>query len=144
VFKPAGIPARDLEEIVMALDEFEAVRLADAEGLYQEQAAEKMGISRPTFGRILETARRKLAETIVFGKALRIEGGPVHDAGRRRLRCVNCKHEWEVLAQVPKPEGCPQCGGEHIGCQEVVRGTCGGPGHRCRGRRQRRAPETDS
>lgn len=72
-FKPRGIPLINLEEVCLSLDELEAIRLADYEGLYHEQAAEKMKISRPTFGRILGEARRKLAETLVEGKALRIE-----------------------------------------------------------------------
>jgi predicted DNA-binding protein (UPF0251 family) len=72
-FKPRGIPLSHLEEVGLSLDELEAIRLADYEGLYHEQAAEKMKISRPTFGRILGEARRKLAETLVEGKALRIE-----------------------------------------------------------------------
>ncbi len=83
VFKPAGIPVRDLEEVVMTLDEFEAVRLADLDGLYQEQAAEQMKVSRPTFSRVVESAHRKLADALVHGKALRIEGGPV-EIGRPR------------------------------------------------------------
>lgn len=72
-FKPRGIPLINLDEVGLSLDEFEAIRLADYEGLYHEQAAEKMNISRPTFGRILGEARRKLAEAIVDGKALKIE-----------------------------------------------------------------------
>jgi predicted DNA-binding protein (UPF0251 family) len=78
IFKPAGLPARYLDEIVLTLDEFEALRLADLEGLYQEQAALRMRVSRPTFGRILEVAHRKVADALVSGKALRIEGGPVY------------------------------------------------------------------
>jgi predicted DNA-binding protein (UPF0251 family) len=72
-FKPRGIPLIHLDEVGLSLDELEAIRLADHEGLYHEQAAEKMNISRPTFGRILGEARRKLAEVLVEGKALRIE-----------------------------------------------------------------------
>lgn len=77
VFKPAGIPARELQFLVLSLDEFEALKLADLEGKYQEEAARLMHISRPTFGRIIESAHRKVAEALVLGKALRIEGGPV-------------------------------------------------------------------
>ncbi len=73
----------ELEQVVMTLDEFEAVRLADLGGLYQEQAAEEMGVSRPTFSRIVESAHRKVADALVHGKALRIEGGPVRHEGRR-------------------------------------------------------------
>ncbi|MFO7570804.1 MAG: DUF134 domain-containing protein [Smithellaceae bacterium] len=76
-FKPRGIPASELEEIVLSLDEFEAIRLADYEGMYHEQAAVRMEISRQTFGRIVEAARKKIADVLVSGKALRIEGGDV-------------------------------------------------------------------
>jgi predicted DNA-binding protein (UPF0251 family) len=86
VFKPAGIPRVELEEVLMTLDEFEAMRLADLEGHYQEQAAELMGVSRATFSRIVETARRKVADVLVHGKALRIEGGQVEVEGRRCCR----------------------------------------------------------
>ncbi len=83
VFKPAGVPMRELEEVVLTLDEFEALRLADLDGLYQEKAAEQMNVSRPTFSRVIDSAHRKLADALVHGKALRIEGGPV-EFGRRR------------------------------------------------------------
>jgi uncharacterized protein len=86
VFKPLGVPLRELEEIVMTLDEFEAIRLADLDGLYQEQAAEQMGVSRATFSRIMDSAHRKVADALVHGKALRIEGGPVHLGARRCCR----------------------------------------------------------
>jgi predicted DNA-binding protein (UPF0251 family) len=59
--------------VCLSLDELETIRLADHEGLYHEQAAERMNISRPTFGRILGEARRKVAEALIDGKALRIE-----------------------------------------------------------------------
>jgi uncharacterized protein len=72
-FKPKGIPVFQLEEVSLSLDELEAIRLADYEGLYHEQAAAKMKVSRATFGRILTEARHKVAEAIVDGKALRIE-----------------------------------------------------------------------
>jgi uncharacterized protein len=75
-----------LVEIAMTLDEFEAVRLADLEGLYHEDAAEAMQVSRPTFGRIIESAHRKIADALVHGKALRMEGGPVHLDPRRCCR----------------------------------------------------------
>jgi uncharacterized protein len=86
VFKPIGIPVRLLDEVVMTLDEFEAIRLADLDGLYQESAAAQMGVSRPTFSRIVAEAHRKVADAIVHGRALRIEGGPVHVAGQRCCR----------------------------------------------------------
>ena len=72
-FKPRGIPLVHLEEVSVRLDELEAIRLADYEGLYHEDAAQKMKISRATFGRILDEARHKVAEAILKGKALKIE-----------------------------------------------------------------------
>jgi predicted DNA-binding protein (UPF0251 family) len=72
-FKPRGIPLVNLEEVSVRLDELEAIRLADYEGLYHEDAAQKMKISRATFGRILDEARHKVAEAIIIGKALRVE-----------------------------------------------------------------------
>lgn len=74
-FKPQGVPMRILECVGLTLDELEAVRLADLEGLYQADAAERMSVSRQTFGRILDSAHKKIAEVLVHGKALRIEGG---------------------------------------------------------------------
>jgi predicted DNA-binding protein (UPF0251 family) len=77
LFRPAGVPACALEQVRLTLDEVEALRLADLNGLYQEQAAEQMKISRPTFSRIVEEARRKVADALIHGKALRLEGGIV-------------------------------------------------------------------
>lgn len=85
-FKPAGVPMRELEEECLSLDEVEALRLADMEGRYQEEAAQRMKISRPTFSRLVESARRKTARALVTGRALRVEGGPVHLTGPGRGR----------------------------------------------------------
>lgn len=74
-YKPAGIPMCELEEVVLHVDELEAVKLADHEGLYQEAAAERMQVSRATFGRILAEAHRKISDALVNGKGLRIDGG---------------------------------------------------------------------
>jgi predicted DNA-binding protein (UPF0251 family) len=71
-FKPAGIPLRDLQEIELGADELEAVRLADDEDLYNTEAAERMGVSRQTFDRIVRRARRKIAAALVHGQALRV------------------------------------------------------------------------
>jgi len=76
-YKPKGIPSSFLEEVVLTLDEFETIKLADFEGLYQEQAAAKMDISRQTFGRIIDSAHRKIADVLIHGKALKIAGGEV-------------------------------------------------------------------
>jgi len=84
-FKPAGVPACALEQVTLTLDEVEALRLADLNGLYQEQAAKQMKISRPTFARIVEEARRKVADALIHGKALRLEGGAVRMEGETEM-----------------------------------------------------------
>ena len=74
-FKPAGIPLRILEESRLSVEEVEAIRLKDLDGLEQEQCAEKMNISRQTFQRVLGSARRSIADALFNGKAIRVEGG---------------------------------------------------------------------
>lgn len=71
-FKPQGIPLCELDEVRLELDELEALRLADAEGLYQADAAARMGISRQTFGNIIARAHKKVASALLQGKALRL------------------------------------------------------------------------
>jgi predicted DNA-binding protein (UPF0251 family)/predicted Fe-Mo cluster-binding NifX family protein len=128
--KTTGNPRHELEEISMGLDEAEALRLADLEGLYQEAAARRMGVSRATFCRMIESARRKTADAVLNGKALRIEGGmaPIVREGERNMKIAapsregnidehfgHCK-EYLVFSvngkditlegTVPSPEGC--------------------------------------
>lgn len=100
VYKPAGIPARELEWVTLHLDEFETIRLLDHVGMEQEQAAAQMRVSRPTVTRIYASARQKIANALVQGQAICIEGGPVtqmpsprgpgcskgHGRGRNRYR----------------------------------------------------------
>jgi predicted DNA-binding protein (UPF0251 family) len=90
-YKPQGVELHRLKGLILTVEGLEAVRLADAEGLEHQHAAEMMGISRPTFSRLLAEARRTLATAVVNGWAIRIEGGsyeilPDHeiDFSRRR------------------------------------------------------------
>ena len=71
-FKPAGIPVRDIEEVILNPDEFEAIRLIDFQEISQEEAANKMQISQPTLSRILKSARKKISDSIINGKAIKI------------------------------------------------------------------------
>jgi predicted DNA-binding protein (UPF0251 family) len=139
-FKPRGIPLSMLEEVILTVDEFEAIRLADLEGLYQEQAAEKMEVSRPTFGRIIDSAHKKVAEALVKGKALKIEGGEFEMAAMRKFRCYDCKHSWELPYGTGRPENCPSCKSGNIRRAQEDRGYARGGGikqGRCwRGTRQ--------
>lgn len=112
-FKPAGIPLRELDEVTISIEEAEALRLKELEGLEQEQGAEKMNISRPTFQRVLASARQKVADAILNGKAVRIEGGNFQMVWRR-FRC-NRGHEWELDKPVSVlPKLCPTCRGHNI------------------------------
>lgn len=109
-FKPAGIPMAHLQEVRLSIEEAEAIRLKDIEGLEQDNCAQKMKVSRPTFARILLSARKKIADALLNGKAIRIEGGH-YEMAVRRFRCSN-GHEWEVpfeeMIKQP-PELCPTC-----------------------------------
>ncbi len=91
-FKPAGVPLRNLDEIILNVEELEALRLKDIEQLEQEQCAERMNISRPTFFRIINSARSKVAEALINGKAIKIEGGKYRFV--QPLRCKDCGFEW--------------------------------------------------
>ncbi len=109
-FKPAGIPLRVLEEVRLSVEEAEAIRLKDIEGLEQEQGAERMNISRPTFQRVLVSSRRKIADALLNGKAIRIEGGNFEMAFNR-FKCLS-GHEWEVPFETMVSSStrfCPVC-----------------------------------
>lgn len=106
-FKPAGVPLRELEEVSLAVEELEAIRLKDVEGLEQEACAQRMGISRPTYHRVLTSARAKVAQALVEGRAIRIEGGHFKIVAKR-FRCRECGHEWESKRGKEKGS-CPDC-----------------------------------
>ena len=93
-FKPRGIPSNKLEKEYLSLDEFEAVRLADYLGMEHEEAAALMEISRPTFTRLIEKARSKVAKALIEGKSLIFEGGDV--VFKERPRCSFCGGEVPV------------------------------------------------
>ncbi|MDY6835898.1 MAG: DUF134 domain-containing protein [Chloroflexota bacterium] len=109
-FKPVGIPMVDLEEVNVTLDEYEAVRLADLEDLYQEQAAEMMGVSRQTFGNILNSAHKKIADCLVNGKVIKIEGGKYATQDVDMIRCNTCSYKWAMKNDDVHSGRCPQCG----------------------------------
>ena len=91
-FKPRGIPVDALEEVNLTMDELEAIRLADLEEMYQEDAAKKMDVSRQTFGNIITSAHKKIADTLVNSKALKIEGGVV----KMMERYLHLTHRQEI------------------------------------------------
>jgi predicted DNA-binding protein (UPF0251 family) len=116
-FKPAGISIRNVEEVCLSVEEVEAIRLKDLEGLEQTEGAALMNISRPTFHRVLNSAHHKIAEALFGGKAIRIEGGNF-EIPPCRFNCAN-GHQWEVAFNVDRaslPQSCPTCQSLEIKC----------------------------
>jgi predicted DNA-binding protein (UPF0251 family) len=105
-FKPRAVPMSVLEEVTLSVEELEALRLAHKEGLYQQAAAEKMGVSRATFGRVLDAAHCKVTKALVEGCALRIEGGSYSMLWPKR--CEHCPAKVSAMDGQPSPcEECP-------------------------------------
>ncbi len=90
-YKPVGISMSDAEIINLTIDEFEAIRLADYEDLYQEEAAERMGVSRQTLGRIVDSAHKKIADAMINGKVMVIEGGSFEIHDKKVHKCQKCR-----------------------------------------------------
>ena len=107
-FKPAGIRLVGLEKLVLTLDEFEAVKLKDFLELDQEECARRMNISQPTFHRLIQSARKKIADAMVNGKAIKITGGSIEmkNDPEKQFHCVSCGHEW---ISDEKASICPRC-----------------------------------
>jgi len=135
-FKPAGIPLRTLTEVNLSVEELEAIRLRDQEDLDQEECAGRMNISRATFQRVLQSARKKLADALLTGKAIKIEGGNF-DMAPLHFVCPNY-HEWEVpfeAAMKEAQQSCPTCNSSVI--VPLQPSACGWGRGRCgRGRHQ--------
>ncbi|MEW6723449.1 MAG: DUF134 domain-containing protein [Bacillota bacterium] len=133
-FKPAGVPRRDLDEVILSVEELEALRLKDIQGLEQAEAAELMKVARTTFRRVLIDARAKVADALVNGKAIRIEGGN-YQVVHRQFRCRRCGHGWETpygTGETGSETDCPECGSP-----ETQRADQGGRGFGRRWGRQR-------
>lgn len=115
-FKPAGVPMSQLEMVTLAIEEVEALRLKDIEDLHQEECAQRMGVSRGTFHQVLKSARGKVADALVNGKAIRVEGGVFAFPGGR-FRCRQDGNEWALPAG-PLPGvravTCPSCSGQDV------------------------------
>jgi uncharacterized protein len=106
-FKPIGVSGVSLQQVLLSLDELEASRLADYQGLSHEEAAEEMNISRSTFSRLIEQARKKIADFLVHGKLLTIDGGSVHFRNNI-IRCLDCGYMFKTNINVPL-KNCPDC-----------------------------------
>ncbi|NMB32635.1 MAG: DUF134 domain-containing protein [Clostridium sp.] len=119
-FTPSDTSCAKLGENVLRIEELEAIRLKDLEGLEQIECAERMEISRQTFQRILGIARQKIADSLIGGKAIKIEGG-TYTRNICSVKCLDCKKQWnesyENFKKILNGQfNCPQCGSQKITC----------------------------
>jgi len=119
-YKPHGIPLKKLKEETLNLEEIEALNLKDNQGLDQKSAAGKMGISRSTFQRLLKSARKKIACSLIEGKTIRFEGGNyIQDKEIKKTKClkgsfhfkikkndINGRDQEHTISKIK----CPKCG----------------------------------
>ena len=114
-FKPRGIPMVELEEVCLTVDECESIRLADLLDMSYEEAGKHMEVSRATFGRIVQQARKIIADALINGKAINIDGGNYRTKEENRIfMCCNCNKKWEEPRGSGRPDSCPACNHEKI------------------------------
>lgn len=111
-FKPAGVPVKDLENVLLTLDELEAFRLADHLNMSHVEAANEMEISRSVFTRLIAMARSKIAQLIIEGKLLTIEGGNVHFK-YNLIKCHSCGQVFKTNINNTVTE-CPACHSKNL------------------------------
>ena len=131
-FKPAGIMLKDLQDSILTKEELEAIRLIDLENISQNKAGKQMKISQPTLSRLLNSARKKLADALINGKAIKIQGGNFKMAIPRRrgfggggrmggfaagpggvCKCLKCGYEEQQIRGQPcMNKKCPKCGNQ--------------------------------
>jgi len=116
LFRPVGLAANVLQQVCLSVEEIESIRLKDFEGLEQESCAQRMHISRPTFHRIVGSARKKLADALINGKAIQVKGGNF-GLPQSRFKCNNDGYEWNVPFETLAngyPLSCPMCSSADI------------------------------
>ena len=128
-FVPSDKEIVEIPENILKLEELEAIRLKDLEGLEQGECADKMEVSRPTFQRILLSAREKIADSLVNGKTIHIEGGNFTQ-NICPVRCLDCGKEWlESIENLEAINGggyvCPACGSKKVACGQTCKGKFG-------------------
>ncbi len=124
-FKPRGVPLEHLEIKRLTFEELEAIRLKDLVGLEQTDASDKMGISQPTFHRILKEARNKVSDALVNSKAIEIFGGD-YEKGNIQVRCLKCHHFWEITVSPEEIDIiCPKCERSDVEILNSCKGKCG-------------------
>lgn len=117
-FVPMGKSKCKIEDVVLKIEELEAMRLKDIEDLNQDECAKKMKVSRQTFQNIIDSARKKVAIALTQGKAISISGGnytPKHC----KYRCLECNKDYEINYMQDK-NACPNCGSPKVSCKKKI------------------------
>lgn len=114
-FKPRGRVIEEMEEVVLNLEELEAMRLKDIEELNQEQCAKRMHVSRQTFQNIIDSARKKVTLALTEGKAINITGG-IYSSKECTVTCLDCQNEYTF--EVSSRRECPVCRSTKIYCNK--------------------------
>jgi predicted DNA-binding protein (UPF0251 family) len=112
-FKPFGAPPALNDAVNMLFEEYESLRLADYDNLTQEEAAKRMNVSRPTFTRIYDRARKKIAMAFVENRSILIEGGNI-ELTDEWYRCLDCSSLFKAPASVEHFTSCPTCNSGNI------------------------------
>lgn len=115
-FIPLGKKKCEIQEVVLKVEELEAIRLKDIEELNQEKCAEKMQVSRQTFQNIIDSARRKVALALTQGNAIRISGGN-YTTNFCKFKCMNCGAVYEINYEQDRT-ACPKCGSQNVVCSK--------------------------
>ncbi|MCD6434154.1 MAG: DUF134 domain-containing protein [Candidatus Diapherotrites archaeon] len=129
-FLPKGIAPSKIPEVTLSVDEIEAIKLKDLLGLEQEECAKRMNISRGTFQRILNSARKKIADALVNGKAIRIEGGVYEMVSQQQAGFGRGRGVGFGRGLRPSYCVCPVCGNRQpklpgVGCRQMKCEKCG-------------------
>lgn len=115
-FVPWGKHKCQMGEVVLKLEELEAMRLKDIENLNQEECAERMQVSRQTFQNIIDSARKKVAIALTEGNAIKISGGN-YTTNLCKFRCFDCGNIYDINFEQDR-HICPTCGSEKVVCSK--------------------------
>ncbi|HAO20594.1 MAG TPA: hypothetical protein DCQ37_09055 [Desulfobacteraceae bacterium] len=114
-FTPGDVPAADVDVIKLSVEEREALRLSDILDMSYEEAGKKMGVSRATFGRIIQRARKIIADALINRKAIHIKGGNYTVVNEKpTFICDKCSQRWEETRKKLGTERCPACKHEYF------------------------------
>lgn len=115
-FTPFGKNKYDIEEIILKIEELEAIRLKDIEKLTQEECAKRMHVSRQTFQNIIDGARKKVAIALTEGKAIKISGGH-YTTNLCKFKCLNCGNVYDINYEQDR-NNCPTCNSQEVVCNK--------------------------